>query len=198
MNIVFDLGGVVFTWEPESIIARIFSDNITRQRARQEIFDHQDWVDLDRGVLEKETAVTRAVKRTGLSISEVERLFNQIPTSLVLIPSTLELIKNLKNKGHRLFVLSNMHKTSIQYLEQEYSFWDVFEGKVISCRIKMVKPETKIFRYLLNRYKLLVEKTVFIDDSATNIQAASKVGINTIQFKDANQCRQELSALGFI
>jgi len=198
LNIVFDLGGVVFTWQPESIIAKVFSENDARQKACIEIFSHQDWVDLDRGTLDKAAAVARAVKRTGFSASEVERLFEQIPNSLVLIPSTLDLIKYLKNKGHRLFVLSNMHITSIQYLEREYSFWDVFDGRVISCRINMVKPEPTIYRYLLNRYKLLVEQTVFIDDSACNIEAASSLGIHAIQFRNANQCKEELNAMGFI
>lgn len=198
MNIVFDLGGVVVTWEPETIIAKVFSKDDSRQQAHKEIFNHKDWVDLDRGVLDEKDAINRATARTGFSKSIVERLFRQVPISLVLIPETLELIKYLKDKGHRLFVLSNMHKASIKYLEQEYSFWDVFEGRVISCRIKMVKPDAKIYRYLLNRYKLLVEKTIFIDDSATNIQAASKIGITTIQFKNANQCKLELSSMGLI
>jgi putative hydrolase of the HAD superfamily len=198
LNIVFDLGGVVVTWEPESIIAKVFYKDESRQQAYKEIFNHKDWVELDRGVLDERDAIHRATARTGFSKSIVERLFRQVPISLVLIPETVELIKYLKNKGHRLFVLSNMHKTSINYLEQEHSFWDVFEARVISCRVRMVKPEAKIYRYLLNRYRLLAEKTVFIDDSAANIQAASKVGINTIQFKNADQCKQELSAMGII
>ena len=59
----------------------------------------------------------------------------------------------------------------------------------------MVKPDPKIYSYLLDYYKLSAGKTVFIDDTARNLEAASKLGIHTIQFKNASQCEKELNNL---
>ncbi len=51
LNIVFDLGGVVLTWQPDAIIASAFDDPATRAIVRREILDHPDWHELDRGTL---------------------------------------------------------------------------------------------------------------------------------------------------
>jgi putative hydrolase of the HAD superfamily len=88
-----------------------------------------------------------------------------------------------------------MHLASITYLEQRHTFWDVFDGIVISSRIKMVKPEIQIYEHLLNRYQLQPVDTVFIDDLQENLAAASSIGIQTIKFIDPDQCRHALRNL---
>ena len=85
-----------------------------------------------------------------------------------------------------------MHLASIAYLEQRHTFWDVFDGIVISSRIKMVKPEIEIYEHLLNRYQLKPGDTVFIDDLQENLAAASSLGIQTIRFASSAKCRREL------
>jgi len=90
MNIVFDLGGVVFDWNPESIIHRLFQDSETRNLVRAEIFEHPDWIELDRGAISLEQAVVRGVLRTGLPREDIENLFNQVPPSLPPIEETIE------------------------------------------------------------------------------------------------------------
>jgi putative hydrolase of the HAD superfamily len=68
----------------------------------------------------------------------------------------------------------------------------MFDGIVISSRIKKVKPEIEIYDYLLNEYELKAAETVFIDDTSENLVAASSMGIQTIQFVDPVKCRQGL------
>ena len=50
---------------------------------------------------------------------------------------------------------------------------------MVSSREKMMKPDEAIFRLILEKYALNPEKTLFIDDSAQNVQAARNVGLNT-------------------
>ena len=134
--------------------------------------------------------------RTGLSTAEITALLRQVPTILVAIPDTVHLLYRLKARGHRLFCLSNMHVASIEYLDQAYTFWEVFEGRVISCRIHLIKPEPAIYRHLLTQYALDGTDTVFIDDVAVNLHAAAEFGIRTIQFENPGQCELQLKALG--
>ena len=47
MNIVFDLGGVVFPWNPNKIIADVFDSKEIRHNVKKNLFDHSDWVALD-------------------------------------------------------------------------------------------------------------------------------------------------------
>ncbi len=192
MNVVFDLGGVVFNWHPDTILKRVFEDSATRDLVKRKIFEHADWVELDRGTLGFEEAVNRGVERTGLPQREIERLLNAVPPSLTPIHDTIELIRAVRDTDHKLFVLSNMQFASITYLEETHDIWNLFDGVVISCRIQKVKPEIEIYEHLLAVHQLNAIETVFIDDMSENLAAASSIGIQTIKFEDPFQCRQEL------
>jgi HAD superfamily hydrolase (TIGR01509 family) len=196
MNVVFDLGRVVVQWEPDVLIAALFTDPAVRAAVRAEVIDHPDWLALDRGVLSPQDAAVRAAARTGVPIDQITRLLREVPPALVPIPETLHLLHRLKAKGHRLFCLSNMQVASIEHLERTYTFWDVFEAAVISCRIHLLKPEPAIYAYLLEQHALEAAKTVFIDDIPANLHAAARFGIHTIQFERPAQCEAELKALG--
>lgn len=198
MNLVFDLGGVVVRWEPEAIIASVFADPQVRAVVRAGVFGHADWLELDRGTLPRQDAIRRATERTGLTAAEMDRLLRQVPPSLVTIPETVDLLYRLKARGYPLFCLSNMHHASIEHLEQAYSFWEVFSGAVISCRLQLCKPEPGIYAHLLETYGLEPADTVFIDDTEVNLAAAAALGIRTIRFENAAQCERELHALGVI
>lgn len=198
MNIVFDLGGVVFRWQPDRIIRHVFRDPQDQALVKSKIFEHADWVALDRGTIALDDAIDRGTSRTGLPRGEIERVLHAVPQFLTPIEDTIELIRAMRDSSNRLFVLSNMHAASIRYLEEKYAIWDMFEGVVISSRIRMVKPELEIYEHLLAEHKLNAAETVFIDDLSENLAAAARIGIQTIRFVDAKQCRQDLVNLGCI
>ena len=198
MNIVFDLGGVVVLWQPDQIIRATFEDKRTREKVKLEIFEHPDWLDLDRGVLDTSEAIERAAVRTKLPDAMIRELFYQIPPSLTPVFETINLIRSVKRNGHKVFALSNIHLASIEYIERMYSFLDLFDGIVISSRIQKVKPDAEIFEYLLNKYGLVAEETIFIDDTEANLMGAVKLGIQPIRFETPDQCEEELKRMGCI
>ena len=196
MNLIFDLGGVVVRWDPAAIMASVFEDEDRRAKVRDGVFGHPDWVELDRGTLDREEAIRRAAQRTGMPPAEIRRLLLAVPPSLTPIPETVELLYRLKARGYPLYCLSNMHSASIEHLEREQQFFEVFTGKVISCRLNLCKPEPAIYEHALKANRLDARTTVFIDDVDVNIAAAAKTGMRTIQFLDAAQCERELRGLG--
>lgn len=198
MNVVFDLGGVVLRWKPDEIIAGVFADEEIRARVLREVIRHPDWLELDRGTLALDDAIDRAAARTGVPRDEIVSLMDRVPASLTPVPETLDLVRYVREKGNRLYVLSNMQQTHIEHLESAYSIWDLFEGMVISCRIQMVKPEPGIYRYLLDTYALSADETVFIDDMPANVEGARQVGIQAVRFENAGQCEGELRAIGCV
>jgi putative hydrolase of the HAD superfamily len=198
MNIIFDLGGVVVTWKPEKLVQSFTDDLKIQDILLSKLIRHPDWIELDRGSILLSEAVKRCTDRTGLSPEYITRFMKSVPLSLIPNTETIELVHSLKNKGHNLFCLSNMHAASISYLEQTFSFLNLFEGVIISCRINMVKPDPKIFKHLLKTYHLEPARTVFIDDSPANIEAAENIGIKAILFKDAAQCLMALESIGCI
>ena len=195
MNIVFDLGGVVFNWQPRKLISSVFADEDTQNLIMSDIIEHPDWQAFDRGTLEREQAIVRGARRSGLAEDDIRTLFDAVPGSLTPIPETIELINVLALTEHRLFVLSNMPIELMQHLEAEYDFWDKFDGKTISSRIQLIKPEIAIYEHLLATHGLIATETVFIDDLEKNLAAASTLGIHTIRFISPEQCRQDLTRL---
>ena len=198
MNLVFDLGGVVVRWDPDAIIAGVFSDPSSRSRVKADVLSHADWLELDRGTLALEDAIRRAAQRTGIAPAEIARLLAAVPPSLLPIPDTVDLLYRLNARGYPLYCLSNMGFASIEYLERTHRFFEVFSGAVISCRLKLCKPEPAIYEHALNTYGLKAQDTVFIDDVEANVVGAAGLGIRTIRFKDAAQCERELRALGLL
>ena len=188
----------MFNWQPHKIIERVFEESEARDRVRSEIFEHNDWIELDRGTLTLDHAIVRGAARTGLPNADIERLFGEVPRSLTPIHETIELIRSLINTDNNFYVLSNMHVASFAYLEKEHDIWSMFDGIVISSQIKKVKPEIEIYEYLLTEHKLEAGETVFIDDMSENLAAASSIGIQTVKFVSPSQCKQDLTELKYI
>ena len=196
MNLIFDLGGVVVRWDPEAIIAGVFGDETVRAKLRQDFFSNPDWLEVDRGTLLPEEVVRRVARRTGIAEHDLARMVDTVPASLVPFPDSVAFLYRLKASGHPLYCLSNMGHASIEYLERTQSFFEVFSGRVISCRLKLCKPEPAIFEHALKTYGLQARDTVFIDDVEKNVAAAATLGIHPIHFKSLGQCERELLALG--
>ena len=196
MDIIFDLGGVVLTWDPKAIIAGVFVDEASQALVLSEVFGHCDWVELDRGTMPLEVAIAGAVSRTGLPEADLARMFRRVPLALVPIPQMLDLLHRLKARGHSLYCLSNLHANSFAHLKAEYLFWEIFDGAVISCLVHLCKPEPAIYAHMLESFRLSGPETLFIDDMEANLDAAKPFGLRTIRFVTQMQCERELAAIG--
>jgi putative hydrolase of the HAD superfamily len=194
-NVIFDLGGVVIEWSPDRILASYYADPETRALLKGEMFQHPDWLEMDRGTMSETVLLARLATRTGRPLTELEGLFEAVRQSLHTKPDTVALLEKLHARGVPLYCLSNISSDIFEHLRERHSFWGVFRGIVISGALKMIKPEPEIFEYLLRRYELIAGETVFVDDNSPNIEAARALGIGTVWFKDAAQCERELEVL---
>jgi putative hydrolase of the HAD superfamily len=196
MNVVFDLGGVVLTWDPAAIVASVFDDERERAIVRAGLFSDADWADLDRDVLTPRDAIERAAVRTGIPVSRLGALFDAIPGALTPVESVLELVAQVRAGGNRMFVLSNLHRASFERVRRALGIFELFDGRVVSCEVGAAKPQPAIYRHLLDDFDLDPASTVFIDDMRVNLDAAAAFGIATVLFTDVAACRGELRALG--
>ncbi len=94
----------------------------------------------------------------------------------------VSLIHELKQKGYKLYILSNMTRN---FIKNDYKFpiLNEFDGIVYSASIKMVKPNSNIYEYLLKKYNLVGSECIYIDDMKTNLTAAVRFGINTFDYQ---------------
>jgi putative hydrolase of the HAD superfamily len=194
-NVIFDLGGVVFDWNPDHIVSRVQPVPQLQASLKAALFGHADWRMFDRGTLTEAELTGRLQVRLGATRQEVEVILDAVRNSLVEKPDTLKLIRALKGQGTPLYCLSNMPASVYTHLRERHQFWDVFSGIVISGEIQLMKPEPEVFLHLLETFDLRAAECVFVDDLLANVESARQVGLHAIWFKDAAQCGRELDQI---
>jgi 2-haloacid dehalogenase len=110
---------------------------------------------------------------------------------------TIEIVTELRRANVPVYALSNWSAETYAATRSRFPFLDELDGTLISGEVGVGKPEPAIFREFLDRFGLVAESTVFIDDSSANVAVARSLGIEAIQFRDAAQVRRELIGRGF-
>lgn len=205
-RVVFDLGGVVFRWQPLAILQTLLPDRIRNEaEARHwagEIFQTfhpgSDWSLFDLGQIEPQDLAERIAARTGLHTTEVVAVIGGIPPHLTPMAGTVDLIHRLHASGKPLFYLSNMPGPYAQRLVRHNGFFDRFQDGIFSAHVAQMKPEAPIFQNASERFGAHGNTTLFIDDVWANIEAAQAHGWRTVHFKSPEQCGAELQALGLV
>jgi putative hydrolase of the HAD superfamily len=193
-NVVFDVGGVLLEWNPPSVIAGLYPDPATQALIRQQMFEHADWLEFDRGTYSEDAAAEHFAKTSGLTSDETRALIRATRESLLPIEGTVKLVEDLADAGVHLYLLSNMPVSTFEYLVQKHRFFSHFKHLVISGAILLVKPEPAIYKHLVDQTGIVPAESVFIDDLLKNIVAARECGFHAIQFSDAASCREQLRA----
>ncbi len=194
-NVVFDLGGVLLTWDPDRIVAGLFAEPDVRASVKREVFLHPDWQALDSGTLTEEAARQRFIGRTGRTADEIDALMLRTMECLHPIPESMELLEELSAAGAGLYCLSNMRARSYRYVRERFEFLERFRGIVVSSDVALLKPERAIYEHLIARFRLVPKATVFVDDSLPNVDGARQAGLHAVHFRDAGDCRRQLEAL---
>jgi HAD superfamily hydrolase (TIGR01549 family) len=98
-------------------------------------------------------------------------------------------------KKYKLFLLSNTDTRHITFIDHNFPFVKIVRNRILSYKVNMVKPQPKIFKHTLERFKLIPEETVLVDDMKDNIIAAQKLGIKTIHYNNHKKFTSEFSRL---
>ena len=191
-NLIFDLGGVILNIAPERTVQKMKQlgianfEQLYSQLKQNETFDL-----LEKGEISEDQFVEEILKHVHKPI-EKESIIDAWNELLLDFPQErIELLDKLnKSTRFRTFLLSNtnaIHKKLYnQDLFNQFSkrLEDLFETAYFSHEIAMRKPDDEIFKYVLDNEKLDPSETLFIDDSADNIAAASALGIKTFHIND--------------
>ena len=204
--VVFDLGGVVFNWQPTVLLRQVLParavDEASAQHWVREIFQAFDpdaiWSQFDLGHVTPDELAVRVARRTGLAVDEVAAVIDGLAPHMRVKDDTVALIHELKAAGHRLVYLSNMPHGLSHWIEDDHPFADWFEDGIFSARVALIKPDPAIFRLTVERLGVRDPAPVFIDDAQRNIDAAHALGWRGVRFETAGQVRDELTRQGLV
>ncbi len=194
-TLIFDIGNVIFTFNPEDFLQKILGDAKKGSECFSLMVCSPEWQELDKGLLSIEKAKHIFIQRDPSLKNEVELFFEQWLDMFQPIEPTIQLLDTLREKGYKLYILSNFIRESFEALSPKMTFLQKFDGIVTSYSIGMAKPERNIYEHVLNKFRLNANQCVFIDDMQVNVDGAETVGISTILFESTDQLIEELQKM---
>lgn len=189
-TVIFDLGNVLVSFDPVAYLRQDIKDEKLLSLICKEVFGSKEWLQLDRGTLDEASFIQIMCERLPDHKEMIKRKLESWQEMLEPIESSIALIPQLKKQGYKLYILSNFHKQAFKNIYEQYEFFKYFDGKVISSDWELLKPEKEIFLKLIDLYDIDPTRTVFIDDSKDNTDAAEELGFHTIHFQQAKQIEE--------
>lgn len=182
-TVIFDIGDVlVSTNMRDYLIADPEIPNeIVDKLLKLWFIDKDDIID----ILDLATYREIVNKRMGIEFSKyIPKLFKYNVDCVNAFDYTIPTIQYLKNKGYKVYYLSNWSAWTYDLLNEagKFDFLKLMDGGVFSYDVGYMKPHEEIYKILLNKYKINPEEAVFFDDMIENIEAANKLGIHGVHF----------------
>jgi len=194
-TVVFDLGNVLVRWNPRLLYEQLIPDAEELERFFDTVITH-DWIrDQDAGRTFAD-GIALLAGRFPHYEEEIrafwERWEEMVPGP---IEETVEILAELRNRRTPLYALTNWSHETFPIARPRFPFFDWFEGIVVSGEVRLVKPDARIYRHLLDTHGLQAEECVFIDDSPANVAGAAALGITGLHFQSPERLRADLIRL---
>jgi 2-haloacid dehalogenase len=180
--VIFDLGGVIFDWDPRHLYRKVIADDERMEWFLSEVCSFEWHAQLDRGRPFAEAIAERVAAypeyREWITLYQ-----DRWPETLRgLIPGMADLVAELARAGRELFAITNWSGETFPLAYESYPVLHQFKDIVVSGDVGMVKPDPRIFALALGRFGVSPGDCLFIDDNATNVAAAESAGIAAVQF----------------
>lgn len=195
-NIIFDIGNVLtdFRWE-DFLRDKGFDEEMIKRLAEATVYSDV-WKEYDRGIWTDEEILDGFAQNDPEIALEIHQAFGDFTDLVTPRDYAIPWVKSLKEKGYKVWYLSNFSNKATTECAECLGFIPYTDGGILSFRDKVIKPDAAIYELLLNRFGLVAEESVFIDDTLVNVEAAEALGIHGIHFISKEQTEKELCDLG--
>jgi 2-haloacid dehalogenase len=191
-TVIFDIGGVLIDWNPRYLYRQLFDDDATMERFLAEVCspDWNEQQDAGRPWEEAIALLLETFPRQASLIRAYRERWDE------MLGGALH--DTLRQRGVRVFALTNWSHDTFAIARQRYAFLQWFEDIVVSGTEGLIKPDPAIFRRLLQRGRIDPVRAVYIDDTMRHVDAAKSLGMRALLFRDAASLQRELAALGLL
>jgi 2-haloacid dehalogenase len=197
-TVIFDLGNVLIGWDPRRLYRQLIDDEAQMEWFLREVCNSEWNEQQDAGRPWAEgTALLRARFPEHAELIDAYHL-RWKETLVGPIDGSVAILAELKAHGVRLLALTNWSQETFPIARQLYPFLQWFEGIVVSGEECLVKPDSRIYQRLLERYAVDPTAALYIDDSARNVAAAEALGMHGWWFRDPAGLRERLVELGVL
>ena len=195
-HIVFDIGKVLIHYDPELAYLDIIPDTQARRDFLANVCT-PDWnVEQDRGRSweEAEALLIGEHPAHAENIRAFRRNWHKmVPHAL---DGSVEILEALLARGHDVTMLTNFAADTFVEAQQRFAFLTKSRGVTVSGEVRRLKPEREIYEAHATTFGLEPAATLFIDDSARNVEGAIEAGWRSVLFVDAPTLRADLARHG--
>lgn len=191
-TVIFDIGNVLAEFIPNKFMEKLGYSGELKQKLLEAVIENDIWNEYDRGTMSKKEVIERFVERTPELEDDIRRVFCDLNGIVKRFNYTDRWIKDLKNIGIRVLFLSNISETLFNDCEKELDFIKNTDGGILSFQAKSIKPDREIYELLINRYELIPEECIFIDDRDINLDGGRQVGFNCIKFTEYDEVSRKI------
>lgn len=195
-HIVFDIGRVLIHYDPNIPFSRLIPD----EAERKWFFDHictHDWnVEQDRGRTWEEAEKLLVALHPDRE-SHI-RAFRKHWREMVpyAYQDSVNAMERLIDEGRDVTMLTNFASDTYVEANEIFPFLKKPRGVTVSGEVKLIKPDVRIYELHAETFGLEPSKTLFIDDSAANVEGAKKAGWNAVLFTGPEKLHADLKAHG--
>lgn len=157
--------------------------------------DHNDLrKEMQHGRLDEEEFWRQFIHSTGADVT-VNQLKDAVRKTLRPFPEIVDIAKSLK-QNYKLVILSNFTKEWVDYLIAKYQFDNLFDHMFWSFQEGVKKPSPEAYLQVCEKFGVLPEECLLIDDKERNTKGAKSVGMKTILYENPEKLKKDLSETG--
>ena len=186
-NIIFDIGSVLIGYRWRDMCLEEGWDGEKAEKIGGGFFDSPLWPDFDAGLVMTEDLIKSVAERYPELEEDARWFIGSGKKMVVERPKIWALMRELKEKGYGIYVLSNYSEELFTLHTEGLPFWELVDGGVISYQIHQIKPNPPIYRYLMEKYQLKPEECLFFDDRAENTEGARKLKMQAVTVADGSE-----------
>lgn len=197
--VIFDVGNVLYGWDPDAFLVRQIADDAARLRFVEEtdLYAWHETLDGGRPYDEAAAELSETFPQYAELIRAWSDRFGETITGPV--PGVHALVEALDGRGVPLYAITNFSADFWPpFHRREHGFFGRFRDIVVSGEVGLLKPDPAIYWLALDRFRLRPADALFIDDRAINVEAARALGMPAHLFTDADDLRLRLEAEGLL
>ncbi len=189
--LVFDMGHVFVDFEWEEVCLGFCREAGCSRDRLKEVFVHAAGLGYERGSISTQDFLAELNRLLESEISQAR--FNDLWTFGFRENKEMAKLLQKLREQRPLCLLSNTNEVHYDFIQSRYNVERHFDELVLSYKVGYTKPQAEIYHEVLRRAAVEPGDCLFVDDLECNVEAASKLGMNTIQFRGAEDLKQKLS-----
>ncbi len=191
---IFDMGGVIIrNYNVAQKLSKYLVSDIDiihnyDKNASEALFRHSE------GKITEEQFWKEFSESTNIKIPEYKNTLLGKFFTPTLDESTINIIKELKNKGKRVVCGTNVIDSHYN-IHQKLKQYDIFDKVYASNLMHIAKPKVEFFKQICKEENVEFDKVFFTDDVQKNVDSALSCGIKAFLYTDAIQLKKQLDSL---